>query len=90
MSCKYKYCGSNTNVNSFEDFIKEALGFYNKFNFEEVKEECCNKSKCNTCCRNESLRYCGEDYPEVGVYKGDHYDDVIEAVLNYVKSIIDE
>lgn len=86
---KYKYCGKVLNGTSFEDFVDNFV------NREEVYM-CC-ENECNNCCenscvechRNSSMTYCGQSYPDLGVYQGDHYDDVIEAIIGNCTNEID-
>jgi len=82
---KYKYCGSNSeSIESFEDLLNKIVGSEDVYN-DEYDEQSCGKSpNCSYCKRNESLRYCGKSYPEIGVYTGDHYDDVIDAIITYL------
>lgn len=89
---EYKYCGTSFDKNiSFEDFVNKVIpeGATFKFEDEDFEDSCdkkeCDKQKtCISCERNESLKYCGDNYPEFGIYKGDHYDDVIEAIIENI------
>lgn len=87
---QYKYCGEKKeDIHYFEDFVENFVDPEEVFISIEEEEECCNEQppSCVSCYRNENLRYCGEDYPELGVYKGDHYDDVIDSIINYTNNI---
>lgn len=83
----YRYCGSNnSDISNFEDLLNQITGEENTFQNDE--DECGNPvTNCSFCKRDESFRYCGKDYPNIGVYKGDHYDDVIDAILTYLDGL---
>lgn len=89
MSHKNKCCKRPNKSNDLEHLIANVLFKDEVFHYEEDCEEsdkCGNKrNNCYSCKRDESNRYCGRDFPSVGVYRGDHYDDVIEAILQYIE-----
>lgn len=85
----YRYCGKQEGIENFEDFVDKFV--HEEDVFVDILEEdysdySCERRICIPCYRNESLRYCGKDYPQFGVYKGDQYDDVITSILNYIES----
>lgn len=85
---KYRYCGSHSDIESFEDLVSKISDKENHSPYSEEDCQECNKSRnCSSCRRNESLRYCGASFPEIGVYTGDHYDDVITAIINYFNEL---
>lgn len=88
---KYTYCGKKhkDEIHNFEDFVDYTLSSKDTFK-EEVYEDDCHipVEVCKTCKRNEGLRYCGLDYPDLGIYKGDHYDDVIESLATMTSTDI--
>lgn len=75
---KYINC---KNGETFEDFVDSLVDSEDVFQYEYGEECEPIKSQCRLCYRNESMRYCGQDYPQLGIYKGDHYDDVIESIV---------
>lgn len=76
----YKYCGKSNidRENSFEHLIAQVVGS----EYEYVQS--CNKS-CNNCRRDDRARYCGKGSQIIGIYTGDHYDDVIDAIIKYLE-----
>lgn len=82
---KYKYCGDSDEIEGFEDLITKLLGSENNYKDEDCFDT--RSSNCNYCKRNESMRYCGKSFPELNVYTGDHYDDVIDAILTYINEL---
>lgn len=82
----YRYCGSNKDISTFEDLLDQITGEENTF-YNDEDEYLDPVFKCSFCRRDESFRYCGKDYPNIGVYKGDHYDDVINAIITYLDGL---
>lgn len=82
----YKYCGNSEGISDFEDLLDKIVSEENVF--QNPEDDCHTPTtNCSYCKRNEAMRYCGKDYPSIGVYKGDHYDDVIDAIINYLDGL---
>lgn len=84
--CEYRYCGNNSGeIEGFGDLLNKITDPENTYQYNE---DSCNKTpNCSYCKRNESLKYCGKSFPEIGVYTGDHYDDVIDAIIKYLNEM---
>lgn len=90
MGCKNKHCKCSDNVSKkLENLIANVIFEEEVFQYSDECDEgneCkyTRKNSCNSCKRDESLRYCGRSFPSIGVYNGDQYDDVIESILEYL------